>query len=163
LQVKVSWYEVDADGNERLIHSKTQHDSTVDFLAEQEYPENQGEIFGMSETLNRICLDPYLLNPHHTYRFKCHAESVCHSQKVDSEVFSVRRRGKYLFNFSLLINLIEFTYKFLHLHIYRTLIKCQSTCTAPPSPSNQHNYYDSHRIHRSSCPNVLSRDRQPEA
>jgi hypothetical protein len=89
LQVRISWYEIDVDGNERLLISKAHKDITVDLLDEQTFPENQEAIFGTSQTLNRLCLDPYVLREHHTYRFKCRAESVCNSNKDESKIISV--------------------------------------------------------------------------
>jgi hypothetical protein len=91
LQIRISWYEIDVDGNERLIQSDAQKYITVDLLAEQSFSEIQEEIFGISQTLNRLCLDPYVLREHHTHRFKCRAESVCNSNKDESGVISVRR------------------------------------------------------------------------
>lgn len=96
MKVQISWYQLDENDNEILIDTKTQKDITIDYLTEESFPESQQKLFGMSQTLNRICLDSHMGGSHQTYRFKCRVESACTSEKKDSKVISVRPQGKRL-------------------------------------------------------------------
>lgn len=67
---------------------------TLDLLAKRN-PEHSERIIGISGTVYRVCLDPYMQKPNEPYKFKCRVKSVCDDRlEEESEVMTVPIKGE---------------------------------------------------------------------